>query len=276
MDLYLKRHSYANATAADFWNAETHASGKPIDKIMPTWIEQAGLPLIVVKAKCLDDVEKVALEQERYFYDRAKLNAGSPELWQIPICMKASGMAVQNKGRCELLAKKQVSFTLKGCSPWVYANANAQGTYRSSYNPDAVESMAKVAKSALTPAERLMLLDDVWASVAVDREPIGDYMVFAEGLRTERSAAVLEEVLKRLTYIHNYLVSGADRESYELWVRRLFTPMAQDVGWEAKARRIGRPGQVARGPDDRPGRRCPRSPSTGARSEAGEPVSRGS
>jgi aminopeptidase N len=98
VDLYLKQHSYANATAADFWNAETHASGKPVDKIMPTWIEQAGLPLIVVKAKCLDDVEKVTLEQERYFYDRAKLNAGSPELWQIPICMKASGMAVQNKG----------------------------------------------------------------------------------------------------------------------------------------------------------------------------------
>jgi aminopeptidase N len=94
--------------------------------------------------------------------------------------------------------------------------------------------MAKVAESALSPAERLMLLDDVWASVAVDREPIGDYMVFAEGLRTERSAAVLEEVLKQLTYIYNYLVSGADRESYELWVRRLFTPMAQDVGWEAK------------------------------------------
>jgi aminopeptidase N len=234
VDLYLRQHSYGNATAADFWNAETHVSRKPVDKIMPTWIEQAGLPLIVVKAKCLDDVEKVTLEQERYFYDRAKLNAGSPELWQIPLCMKPSAAAAQNAGVCELLAKKQESFTLRGCSPWVYANANARGIYHSSYSPDAVESMAKVAESALSPAERLMLLDDVWASVAVDREPIGDYMVLAEGLRTERSTAVLEEFLKQLTYIRDYLVGDADRESYELWVRQLFGQMAQDVGWEAK------------------------------------------
>jgi aminopeptidase N len=233
VDEYLRQHSYANATAADFWNAETQVSGKPVDKIMPTWIEQAGLPLIVVKDKCLDGVEKVTLEQERYFYDRAKLNAGSPELWQIPLCMKTAATA-QNTRACELLAKKQETFTLQGCSPWVYANANSQGVYHSSYSSDAVGSMAKVAGTALSPAERLLLLDDVWASVAVDREPIGDYMVLAEGLRTERSPAVLEEVLKQLTYIRNYLVSDADRESYELWVRQLFAPMAQDVGWEAK------------------------------------------
>ena len=42
-----------NAGASDFWNAETEASGKPVDKIMPTWIEQAGLPLVAVKTECV-------------------------------------------------------------------------------------------------------------------------------------------------------------------------------------------------------------------------------
>ncbi len=231
---YLKQHSYGNAAASDFWNAETRSSGKPVDKIMPTWIEQPGLPLVVVKAKCADKTENVALEQERYFYDRAKLNAGGSELWQIPLCLKAPGLALPNTGKCELLAKMQESFALKGCTPWVFANANAKGFYRSSYSPDEIRSMAEAAGSALSPAERLMLLGDVWGSVAVDREPIDDYMVLSEGLGTERNSAVLEELLKQLTYIRDYLITKEDRESYELWVRRLLVPTAEEVGWEAK------------------------------------------
>ena len=139
---------------------------------------------MAVKAKCAGKTENVALEQERYFYDRAKLNAGSSELWQIPLCLKALRVCLlPNTGKCELLAKKQESFTLTGCSPWVFANANAKGFYRSSYSPDEIRSMAEAAESALSPAERLMLLGDVWGSVAVDREPIDDYMVLSEGLR---------------------------------------------------------------------------------------------
>ena len=232
--LYLKQHSYANATASDFWNAQTQVSKKPVDKIMPTWIEQAGPPLVTVKNHCSGNSQTVALEQQRYFYDQAKLNAGSPELWQIPLCMKAGASVTGNDEQCELVTKKQDSFTLQGCSPWVYVNANAKGFYRSEYSSEAIQSMAKVAESALSPAERIMLVADVWASVRVDREPIGDYLALAEGLQADRNSAVLDEVLRRLTYIGDHLVSDADSERYALWVRQLLAPIVQDVGWEAK------------------------------------------
>jgi aminopeptidase N/puromycin-sensitive aminopeptidase len=235
VNLYLKQHSYANATAADFWNAQTQVSKKPIDKIMPTWTEQAGPPLVTVKTQCSGNSETVTLEQQRYFYDRAKLDAGSPEQWQIPLCMKAGGASAGNAEKCELLSNKQQSFTLPECSPWVYANANAKGFYRSAFDSGTIQSMAKVAESALSPAERIMLLSDVWASVRVNREPIGDYLSLAEGLQADRSSAVLGEILNHLTYIGDHMVGDADHEAYALWVRQLLAPVAQDVGWEAKA-----------------------------------------
>jgi aminopeptidase N len=231
---YLRGHSYGNAAASDFWTAETAFSGKPVDKIMPTWIEQAGLPLLMVKTDCLDKSEAVELKQERYFYDRAKLNGSSPELWQIPLCMKPSASDTTNAMACQLLVKRQDSFTLPGCTPWVFMNANAKGFYRSSYGPDTVQIMAKAAESALSPAERLTLLSDVWASVAVDRETIDDYLVLAEGLRADQNNSVLEEITKQLRYIRDYLVNDSDREAYGLWVHQLLAPMAQKVGWEAK------------------------------------------
>ena len=230
VNLYLKRHSYANATASDFWNAQTQVSKKPIDKIMPTWTEQAGPPFVTVKTQCSDKSGTAALHQQRYFYDRAKLEAGSPELWQIPLCTKAGPEAE----KCELLTNKQQDFALQGCSPWVYANANAKGFYRSGYDSEAIQAMSKVAESALNAPERLMLLSDVWASVRVNREPIGDDLVLAEGLQADRNDAVLAEIIAQLTFVGDHLVDDADREAYQQWVRRLLAPVAQDVGWEAK------------------------------------------
>jgi len=44
---YLAAHLYANATAEDFWGAQTATSHKPVDKIMQSFVTQAGVPLLV-------------------------------------------------------------------------------------------------------------------------------------------------------------------------------------------------------------------------------------
>src|SRR5580658_860008 len=43
---YLSAHLYANATAEDFWSAQTSTSGKPVDKIMDALITQQGEPIL--------------------------------------------------------------------------------------------------------------------------------------------------------------------------------------------------------------------------------------
>ena len=232
VNTYLKQHAYANATAADFWNAQSQVSKKAVDKIMPTFVEQPGPPLVSVKNQCSGSSTTVSLSQQRYFYDRPLFNAGSKEVWLIPACLKASKDAGTEK--CELLTKKEQSFNLTGCSPWVLANAGAIGYYRSGYESDAVRSMAKDVETALTPAERIRLLSDIWASVRVSREPIGDYLAVAQGMQTDRTSAVLSEMISQLDYIGEHLVNDSDRESYDLWVRQLLTPAAKDVGWAPK------------------------------------------
>jgi len=233
VNAYLTKHAYANATAADFWTAQTQVSRKPVDKIMPTFIEQPGPPLVSVKTECSGNSEKITLEQQRYFFDRAKFEAGSSERWQIPVCMKQGSSGKAGAEHCELLTQQQQSFTLPGCSSWVNVNAGAKGYYRSGYDSGAVRAMARDAERALTPAERIMLPYDVSASVRVGREKIGDYLAVVEGLQSDRSQAVLDPLMEQLDYIGRYLVTDADRESYRSWVRQVFAPVAADVGWEA-------------------------------------------
>src|SRR6476661_4968553 len=54
VNVYLWRFSYGNVMAEDFWTALSAASGRPVDKIMPTFIDQAGEPLLTVKSSCLN------------------------------------------------------------------------------------------------------------------------------------------------------------------------------------------------------------------------------
>ena len=230
VNAYIEKHQYANATADDFWGAQAQISKKPVDQIMPTFVKQAGAPFINVKSQCSGNTTTVTLDQRRYYYDRVKLQAPNDELWQIPMCMKSSTGAQ----KCEVLTRKEQTVTLPGCSTWVLANAGATGYYRAGYQPDAVRALAGDAESKLSPAERIALQSDIWASVRVGREPVGDYLAFAQGLGSDRNRAVLEDVLGRLNFVGQYLVTDSDRESYRAWLRQYLTPILKDVGWEPK------------------------------------------
>ena len=231
VNAYLKQHQYANATAEDFWDAQAKTSRKPVDQIMPTWVKQPGVPIINLKAQCTGSSTNVTLSQQRYYFDRAKLSEPNDQLWQVPMCLKGSA---SDATKCELLTKKEETFTLPGCSTWVLGNADATGYYRVGYQPEVVRDLASHAETKLSPAERISLENDIWASIRVGREPVGDYLAFAQGLQADRNRAVLEELLGGLNYIGRYMVTDQDRETYRTWLQNLLSPMMKDVGWEPK------------------------------------------
>lgn len=231
VNAYLKQHQYANATAADFWGAQAQTSKKPVDKIMPTWVQQAGLPIINVKAQCAGNFTNVTLSQKRYYFDRTKFSEPNDQLWEVPLCLRGSA---DEAPKCELLTKREETLTLPGCSTWVLGNAGAAGYYRVGYQPELVRDLANSAETKLSPAERISLENDIWASVRVGREPVGDYLAFAQGLQPDRNRAVLEELLGGLDFIDRYMLNDNDRDTYRSWLQGLLSPIMKDVGWEPK------------------------------------------
>jgi aminopeptidase N len=237
VDQYLKQHSYGNASADDFWKALAQVSKKPVDQIMPTFVKQPGAPMVSVESQCNGGSTRVRLSQKRYFYDRALFQAGNDQLWQVPVCLKEKGGNGKSQSKCVLLTKKQDDFVLPGCGSWVMANAGAQGYYRTGYSSDTIRSIGRDLEKDLTPAERIALLSDTWASIRVGEQTIGDYLSLAEGLQADRTRAVVEEVTGQLEYISDRFVTDNDREDYQQWVRRLLNPAALELGW------VPRPGE---------------------------------
>ena len=50
---YLKRFSYANAAGEDFWNEIAKVTGKPVDRVMHSFVDKAGAPVLSVETRCV-------------------------------------------------------------------------------------------------------------------------------------------------------------------------------------------------------------------------------
>ena len=230
---YLKSYSYGNATETDFWSALARASNKPVERMMPTFVNQPGAPLVSIHSQCQGGTTKATLSQRRYYYDRRLLDAASNELWIVPVTLKAPGG--DNQEKTVLLTEKTQTFDWPGCSPWVFANGGAQGYYRTGYDSGTFQSMSRNVEKDFSPAERIVLIRDAWAAVRTGQQPIGDFLELADGLQSERTAKVVQQMNSELDYIGEYLVNDSDRAGYQSFVRTLLEPIQKELGWEVSA-----------------------------------------
>ena len=228
VNAYLKAHMYGNATESDFWNALATASRKPVDRVMATFVNQPGAPLVSVRAQCRGDHTTVTLSQRRFYYDRASLESVHKELWMVPVTLQdASG-----KVHSVLLTSKEQTLDLPGCSSWIFANSGAAGYYRTGYDSAEFQSIGRAVEKSFTPAERIVLIRDGWAAVRSGQQPIGDFLRLSEGLQSDRNASVIHQMDTELDYIGRYLVGDADRPQYQAWIRGLLEPILKNVGWQ--------------------------------------------
>jgi len=229
INTYLQTHAYKNATSEDFSKAIASTSGKPIDRILPTFVNQPGVPLVEVSdATCNASrtATQVTITQSRFTLEAKTPSSGR---WQIPVCL-----AVARGGTpvCHLVSEPtQTIEVAHGCAPWVFANAGARGYYRTAYSPATLRALAPNAETALSPAERFSLVDDEWALVRAGRHSAADYLSLVAEFGRERTGGIIDEISKRLEAIREDLTPAASAPRLQAFVRELFRPMLADLGF---------------------------------------------
>jgi puromycin-sensitive aminopeptidase len=225
VNAYLEKYQYANATAEDFWNVLTKSTGKPVDRVMRSFVDQPGVPLITVDVDCRASRAVVTLRQERYFADSKAGAAVTSPLWNIPVCLRQSTAGT----RCEVVDEKTESLQLESCPQWLTANANGAGYYRAAL-PESMLTVLTSAISKLPVVERVSLLSDEWALVLSDRRPAGSYLDLVVGFGSDRHVDVVSTYAAPLMAI-NELITGATQDGYRAWMRSFLKPLLDDVGW---------------------------------------------
>jgi aminopeptidase N len=221
---YLKRHAFANAAGEDFWTEMARVTGRPVDRILRGYVEQAGAPVISVASACAARQSDVTLAQQRFVGTTAPGTPASAERWTVPVCLKAAG----GRARCEVLDDGHGAFRLPSCGP-VIANVNARGYYFTEYAPEAIGALARDA-ARLAPVERLSLLGDEWWMVRAGRHDIGVYLGLAATLAADNSAAITDAIASRVATTADDVATAADRPRFQAWVRARFGPVLAALG----------------------------------------------
>jgi aminopeptidase N/puromycin-sensitive aminopeptidase len=212
---YLAAHKYSNATAEDFWGAQTTTSHKPVDKIMESLVAQPGEPILTFGEPASG---KVAVSQRR-FYLSPGIQPGPAQKWTLPVCFKAG-----TGQECELLTPSD-SALKEPAGKLFFANAGGMGYYRSAYTPSEYAALAAQVETGLSPTERIRLIGNEWTQVRSSKSPIGMYLDLLEAIKSDQNAEVIGSTMGGIASAYSRVAATAkERSALAAWIRKTFTP----------------------------------------------------
>ncbi len=232
---YLKEHAFGNATADDFLRAQSAASGKDVKTPFATFLDQAGLPVVSATLRCDPGQAPVLiLAQRRYLPVGSKGSA--EQTWQVPVCVRHAGQPKDMKGgECTLLAgaTAELRLSAKTCPAWVLPNAGEAGYYRVSYQGDLLARLLKNGAPALTPAERVGVLQDLRAQVRAGELPAAQALALAAPFARDKNRHLFGAAMSVVLGMHD-IVTDEMRPGYARLVRSLFGARAKELGWRER------------------------------------------
>ncbi len=226
---YLQAHLYSNATAEDFWNAQTSASHLPVDVIMSSFITDPGVPLLTLGPAASGHLP---VTQSRFFLAGRPIDSArtTAQTWTIPVCLTGSRLDLVEKGPCQLLKPGQTTIAAPA-APVLFANAASKGYYRTAYNPDQLHALTPQAEQALSAPERISLAGDQWALTVAGQGSVSTYLDLALNYRNDPDPAVLASVAEVLRRIRDHIAGSPEQvKSFNAVLRQQFRPAYDATG----------------------------------------------
>jgi aminopeptidase N/puromycin-sensitive aminopeptidase len=217
---------YGNARAEDFWDAQARVSGMPVDKVMRSYIEKPGVPLLTFGER--PNTGNYPVTQSRFFLDGTVSEPEPNTGWIVPVCLK--------DGTCEIVPGGSTAVTpakLDG-QAFFYATAGDKGYYRTAYTTAQWATIVANVETGLTSAERIGLLGDRWALMRAGQRTVGEFLDLVLAMKQDPDATVLEIALGKVEAIKTQIATDADRERLNAVVRREFAGAYAALGGPKK------------------------------------------
>lgn len=177
---YLNKFKYSNAEGRDLWNSLEEASGKPVAKIMESWITQEGYPIVYVKIQG----SKIIFSQKRFLQDGSE----DSRLYLVPLTFEVNG-----KKHALLLDSESKEFNVGEEVNSIKVNLDRSGFYRVYY-----ENLDKLA--TLNHYEKFGLVNDYFAFLLAGKISFSQYeQIVLSMLREENYLPVLELASQLMT-----------------------------------------------------------------------------
>ncbi|XP_021819428.1 aminopeptidase M1-like isoform X2 [Prunus avium] len=194
---YIKKHASSNAKTEDLWAALQEGSGEPVNKLMNSWTQQKGYPVISVKVKD----QKLEFEQTQ-FYSSGSQGDGQ---WIVPITLCCGSYDI--------------------------------GFYRVKYEQELSAALRNaIEKKHLSATDRFGILDDSFALSMARQQSFASLLTLLGAYREELDCTVLSNLIA-ISYKLATIAADAVPELLDLinqFFIGLFQCSAEKLGWEPK------------------------------------------
>jgi len=228
MRRYMRAHAYSNATSSDLYAALHAASGLDIAAFARSWTEQAGFPLVSVRASCdASGARTIVLAQRRF------LSSGTDRdgtRWAIPLNVRSGSGPAER-----LLVTGDGTRAAAGrCDEPLTVNASGVGFYRVAYDDATLAANAR-AFATLPEPDKIVMLDDQWALAESGAAPLASYLGLVVAVGDDRDERVWEQVFSALDAIAVAERGTPGEAAYLAFARGVIAPLAARIGWDAVA-----------------------------------------
>lgn len=228
---YLREHAGGNATANDFLAALSAEAGRDVGKVLGTFLDQGGAPIVTATVDCSGRTPKALLRQRRYLPVGSKGEAA--RTWSVPLCVRY-GVGPATGRACTVLETERAELPLpeaKSCPDWLFPNAEGAGYYRTEVAGEALRKLLRVADTRLTRAERVTLLGDAAALVKAGAVPAGDALALAARFAEDPDRQVFTASVDLLGVVDERMLPEARRADYHRFLRDTYGPRARRLGF---------------------------------------------
>jgi tricorn protease interacting factor F2/3 len=222
---YLKTYEYANAASEHLWNSFEKASEQPIGKMMKSWIEQAGFPVISVKKTG----NNLVLTQKRFTF----LPNDADQIWRVPITICFFSETAETQRLTFLMDGSQHEIEIPQHTNAYKVNEQQTGFYIVNYDDtENLDALGRRVRDQSLPAEdRWGLQNDLFSLCKSAKASIADYLGFLSFYENEDAFLPLISISNNLQ--HAALVMGDKiKEKTAALVRPWFEAVLKNIGFE--------------------------------------------
>jgi puromycin-sensitive aminopeptidase len=229
---YMQEFSEANAAGSDLWRHLEMAAGRPVTRIMESWIKQGGYPIIGVSL----EGDTLRLSQKRFF-SSPSAPADNAQTWDAPLIIRYEDGAGTHELR-HLLSDREgsVQLEVQGAVGWVYANADEIGFYRQDQDDSLLRGLLDNLDK-LSPLEQMGLLSDQWALVRNGTNSITRFLEVEQAMMKAHNHNVLGMAVGYLFNIEDLLKEAGDEQAmdrFRRWVASSFKERLAELTFEPK------------------------------------------
>ncbi|XP_041121666.1 puromycin-sensitive aminopeptidase [Polyodon spathula] len=235
MNAYLLKFQNKNASTEDLWDCLEQCSGKPIAAVMNSWTKQMGFPIILVEQEQQGDDRVLKLSQKK-FCASGPYSGEECYNWMVPISICTSEdptcfLSAFAPSRPNPASKDgifQMHFLFQ-------INPGTVGFYRIQYSSSMLESLIPgIRDLTLLPVDRLGLQNDLFSLARAGMISTVEVLMVMEAFVNEPNYTVWSDLSCNLGILSTLLANTDYHEDIQEFIRDLFTPIGQKLGWDTK------------------------------------------